>query len=332
MVKKLINLIAKDLAIISRDKIMLYVIFVPVVVSILLSLILPGIHDINLTIAVDQSVERHISEKITPYVNIHTHKSLDLVYKSVREYDHIAGLTKTKDGYKLIFEGNESSDIKEYYESIIYKVISKNSDSSVNRVSLGSEITGIREYILTIFFVSMMFISGMLIAFLIIEDKETKAFDSMFISPVRIYQYIASKEILGLSVSIILSALCGIILFKDIRITSNIVIGTVFSSGLGILLGFLIGIIADNQITGLSMIKVVILIFIGIPIGAIFIPLEYQFTLYPLPNYWIFKVYENIFFECNVRDFWVACFLTLLSSNIVTLFLIPVFKKRLKFR
>jgi len=110
-------------------------------------------------------------------------------------------------------------------------------------------------------------------------------------------------------------------------------IGAVFSSCLAVVVGFLIGGIANNQISGIAIMKVLNLVIFIIPITAIFVHNPCQYFFYPFPNYWMFRILRNIFIDTsNIGDFWLSCSITLALSVIILIILLPFLKRKIQIK
>jgi len=77
--------------------------------------------------------------------------------------------------------------------------------------------------------------------------------------------------------------------------------------------------------------KVLNLVIFIIPIAAIFVHDPYQYFFYPFPNYWMFRILKNIFIDAGgIGDFWMSCGITLASSVIILIILLPFLKRKLQ--
>ena len=110
-------------------------------------------------------------------------------------------------------------------------------------------------------------------------------------------------------------------------------IGAVFSSCLAVVVELLIGGLANNQISGIAIMKVLNLGIFIIPIAAIFVHGPYQYFFYPFPNYWMFRILKNIFIDAGgIGDFWMSCGITLGSSIIILAALFPFLKREIQLK
>jgi hypothetical protein len=128
----------------------------------------------------------------------------------------------------------------------------------------------------------------------------------------RLWQYILAKWILVVITGTALSIIASLVLMGTSISYALLIIGTVFSSCLAVVVGLLIGRLANNQISGIAIMKVLNLVIFLIPIAAIFVHDPYQYFFYPFPNYWMFRILKNIFIDAGgTGDFWLSCGVTL---------------------
>ena len=119
------------------------------------------------------------------------------------------------------------------------------------------------------------------------------------------WQYILARWILVVITGTALSMIASLILMGISISYTLLIIGAVFSSCLAVVAGLLIGGIANNQISGIAIMKVLNLVIFLIPIAAIFVHDPYQYFFYPFSNYWIFRILRNIFIDTGSKgDFW----------------------------
>jgi hypothetical protein len=73
--------------------------------------------------------------------------------------------------------------------------------------------------------------------------------------------------------------------------------------------------------------------YLTVPILTIFVPSNWQWLFYLLPNYWMFKIFENLFVgQTGPAGFWTACGLTLLSSGIYLVAMTPLLRRQVQLR
>lgn len=96
--------------------------------------------------------------------------------------------------------------------------------------------------------------------------------------------------------------------------------------------GFIIGAFADNQMKAFALIKMLMLIFLTLPFISKFVPVNWQWIFYILPNYWMFTSLRNILVGPGYTDYLLSLLLTAGTGLIMIGIVIPKLKKGLKLR
>ena len=149
----------------------------------------------------------------------------------------------------------------------------------------------------------------------------------------RWWQYLLARWILVVIKGTVLSMIASLILMGTSISYTLLIIGTVFSSCLAVVVGLLIGGLANNQISGITIMKVLNLGIFIIPIATIFVHDPYQYFFYPFPNYWMFRILKNIFIDSGSKgDFWLSCGITLGSSIIILAALFLFLKRKIQLK
>ena len=105
--------------------------------------------------------------------------------------------------------------------------------------------------------------------------------------------------------------------------------GFLIASGVGVVIGYVVGGFTDSQLEAIGLIKIVNFAYLSIPILTIFVPESWQWLFYLLPNYWLFKIFETLFVgQQGPAGFWAACGLTVLTSALYLAALAPLLRRR----
>jgi ABC-2 type transport system permease protein len=338
MFKRILNFITKDLVSALRDNITLYIIIFPLISAGIMVILLPGFESGSMTFIVDKStVEQSIIDELGEFGKVEVMNSEKDVKERVKNFDDVIGLTKSNedDKYKLILEGNESGGAKEakaFLSMIMGSVLSEEDIAEFKYESLGKTKSYLKEYLLCILILACMQMAAMAEAFNIVDEKEHRSINALAVSPMSMFDYILSRGIVIMLIALILSLVDSFILVGLNADYLKIVIGLVASSMLGILLAFILGGFANNQMTAIAIFKIAVVVYTGIPIGAIFVPQGLQWLFYIFPNYWMFNIFKNIYIEPQLVNFWFSCLLTAGLSILYLLLLLPFLGKRLKLR
>lgn len=336
MFKRILNFITKDLVSALRDNITLYIIIFPLVSAGIMTILLPGFESGNLTFIIDKgAVGQSIIDKLDEFGKIEVKSNEKDVRERVKDFDDVVGVTKINGEYRLILEGNESGGAEEaqgLLSMIMESVLDENKSAEFTYESLGKTKSYLKEYLLCILILACMQMAAMAEAFNIVDEKEHKSINALAVSPLSMFDYIVSRGIVIFIIALILSLADSLILVGLNADYLKIVLGIVSSSVLGILLAFILGGFANNQMTAIAIFKVAVVVYTGIPIGAIFVPQGLQWLFYIFPNYWMFNIFKNIYIEPQAVNFWFSCLLTVGLSILYLLLLLPFLGKRLKLR
>ncbi|MBN2073182.1 MAG: ABC transporter permease [Actinobacteria bacterium] len=330
--KKILNFILKDITASRRDNVVLYMIFAPLLIAFIMRLFIPSFESSTVSFAVDGTLENSFRGKLEDYGNVISYETGNEVRTRVDANDDVIGIIRQNDGYMVILEGNENREIRELAYVVIDNIARGGNIARYNITSMGDTRSLIKEYAVILIILMIVMMAGMVVGFNIIDEKESGAIRAIAVTPLRLWEYLAARGIQVMIFTIALSILSSMILIGFRIDYAKILLGAVFCSGTGIFLGILIGGIADNQIKGIALVKVLALPFTLIPISSIFIPEKWQVFLYIFPNYWMFRIFKNIFIEVNNPDFWLSSAVTILITLILMLLLVFAFRKKLKLK
>lgn len=336
MIKRIFNFFLKDIICALRDKMPLYMLFAPLVIAGLMKIFLPSIESASVTFAIDKSsVEKEIISKTEDFGNIQLYNNIEEVKNRINGFDDAIGLVKENEKYVIILEGNEPKEIQEISSIIIDSVLSEDT-IQFERENLGTTKSFLTEYFISVLMLFALYIGAVLCGFRIVDEKEAGTINAIGASPLRMSEYTVSIGIFILIITLFLALTSSFIMLGTNANYIKILIGLILSLPLGILIAFYMGGLANNQITAIAIMKVSNLFFTGIPVGSIFVPADWQWVFYPFPNYWMLRIFRNIFEistpQLPVPDFWLSCLLTFGLSIIYLLLLLPFFGKKIKLR
>lgn len=330
--KRIINFILKDITVARRDNIILYMLIAPLLIAFIMRLFIPSLESSTVAFAVDVSQGTEFAEKLKGYGKVYVMQDDAATRERVGKTDDVIGITATEGKYTVILEGNENDEIKEAAYVVLADITrgQRIAQYSINNTGGGKSL--IKEYSAILIILMSVLIAGMSAGFNIIDEKESGAVRAISVTPLRMWQYLAARSIIITVFALILSLLSTLILLGTRVNLLYTAVGTLFCSGIAILLGILIGGFAENQIKGIAMVKVIAFPFTIIPVASIFIPQKWQALLYIFPNYWMFRIFFNIFVKVDISGFWLSAVITLAISAVFLLLLIFPLKKRLRFR
>jgi len=305
----------------------------PILLALIMKAFLPSLQSMKLTIAVESGVEDWVVDELEKYAEVELFHSPEEVRERIERPDDIAGIIRGAEEYVVLLEGNEAGEAKEISSAIMNTVLSKGPQSQFEHISLGKTDSLLREIIASLLLLTASLIGGFAIGLNIVDEKETKAVKALAVSPLKTGEFLIAHLIMSLVIGIILAILSSLILVGTAISYWAVLIAIISTMGIAIILGYLIGGLADNMISAIAVIKVLMVFFLGIPIGSLFVPEKFQWFFYPFPHYWGFQAYRSIFNDGQQAiGFAQACIIALVTSSIIILFLTPLMRKRLKLR
>ncbi|MEW6243272.1 MAG: ABC transporter permease [Bacillota bacterium] len=289
MLRRIGNMIARDLRYASKENILIYVIVFPIVITVLLSLFLPSLEDMELTFALDPAVPREVAEGLRTYGRVQYHDGLARLSERVLEFDDVPGIYVSEGKYRVLLEGNEASYVRELPGAILDQLLYGRELVEVKMQSLGVGSSLTREFVVILTVLGSVITGGLVIALSIVEDRESRSLQALAVSPLNTLEYLLAKSALGSLIAVFLSLASALVLMGTAINYVRLTAATLSSLGIGLLFGLLIGHVAHNQLTAIAAIKILILPFTGVPVALLFIPQSIERMFYPLPMYWSFE-------------------------------------------
>jgi ABC-2 type transport system permease protein len=333
MVKRILNLLHQDWINALRDNILLYMLIAPIFLAIGARFFLPSLNENQYTFAVQAGMDSQLVDRLDQIGKLEILDTADLVKERVLRNDDVPGLIVVNGESTLIMEGNEgeeASTLQTVFEQAL-------SGKSVAEFTLSQAATGskslLKEYGAIIFILMNTLLGSLMMAFNIIEDKESKAMRALGVSPLSMLEMTIARGLFALGISLIMVLISTTLLLGTQINYGLLVIGFFFSIALPILSGYVIGGVADSQLKAIAILKFYFLVYLTLPIITIFIPERSHAFFYWLPNYWMWHTFEQLFIgNVGGPGFWLSGLITLASSLLLVVIVFPFLRKQLKLR
>jgi ABC-2 type transport system permease protein len=301
MFRRIGNLLAKDLLYSRRESILVYSMTAMLVMAVGALFFLPSLEQMDIRIAVDGSVPPEVARQLEGYGRVEHYASLHQLRERVLAFDDVPGIYYTGGEYVVLLEGNEESYVRELPGAILDRILQGEDVVELSTVSLGRERSPVREYTTIFFLLSMFLVGGLVIGLSIIDDRQSGTIRALAVTPLNVIEYMLGKSILGLLVVVALTLAVATILLGPATINYPLLLISVTASlGVAIAIGFLIGLVSDNMITAIGLLKVIALPISGVPMAALFLPDRLKWLLYPFPNYWSFESFNRMFIRTDL--------------------------------
>jgi ABC-2 type transport system permease protein len=332
MFKRILNLMRQDWTNALRDNIMIYGMVAPILLAVGARLFVPSIGEAQYTFAVQDGMDSALIQRLDSIGMVELLPSAEAVRARVLRSDDVPGLAFVDGQPTLLMEGNEGGEA-EILQRVFQQALSGEPVSVFTRTADSAARSLITEYTAIIFIMIACMLGALVMAFNIIEDKETRAIRALGVSPLSMLELTLARGLFALLLSLVLVFASTAILVGGQVNYALLLVAFLFSVGLPILTGYIIGGLADSQLKAIAILKFYMLVYLTLPIVSIVIPREWHFFFYILPNYWMWQTFERVFIgDLGGLNFWASGLITLVSSLVLVVAFLPVLRRQLKLR
>lgn len=333
MIRKFLNNFSQDLSNALRDNMMLYILSAPLILAVIFKFFIPSVETAPLRAAVSVSLPSNVRQGLELGLDLEILDTEAAVISRVAYFDDTPGIILSNGSPVLLFQGNENPELKETVALFLEKVIYRTDQADFRFINTGGGRSWFREYVIIMLLLLAGLLGGALSGFNIVEDRDTETIRAMAISPMTTMEYMLSKSLFTLILSLTVAALTALILNGFHTDWPRLALAMALSLPVSAALGFTIGFFARNQIGAVGVIKIIMPIFITIPIVSLFTPSSWQWVYYILPNYWMFSAIGHIFLDHGLPlGFWASAVITFIYGLVVCALLILPLKRKLGLR
>ena len=333
MGRRIFNLLQQDWTNAVRDNILLYMMIAPILLAVGARFFLPSLNENQYTFAVQAGMDTQLVERLDLIGNLEVMETSELVKERVLRSDDVPGLILVNGKPTLVMEGNEGEEALTM-QLVIEQALSGDSLAEYTLTqSATSSRSLLKEYGAIIFILMNTLLGSLMMAFNIIEDKESKAMRALGVSPLSMLELTIARGLFALGISLVMVLISTTLLLGTQINYGLLIIGFFFSIALPVLSGYVIGGVADSQLKAIAILKFYFLVYLTLPIITIFIPQTSHFYFYWLPNYWMWHTFEQLFIgNLGGPGFWLSGLITLGSSLLLVVIVFPFLRRQLKLR
>jgi ABC-2 type transport system permease protein len=290
--KRIKTLLRQDLTNALRDNILLYMIFGPILLALGARLFLPSLDQTSMNFAVQAGTSLEIQSELARLGQVQPYPDAETVRQRVLRSDDVIGLVLQDGTPTLLLEGNEGENAQELATDHLACLIRGGGDRLFpHQVEAPRSL--LTEYTAIIFIMIGLLLGALVMAFNIIEDKETRALKALGVSPLSLLEMSLARGLFAFGVSLFIVLAATFILVGTGVNYGLLVVGFCFSIGLPLLTGFVIGGVADSQLKAIAVLKFYMIIYLTLPAVSFFIPRSWHVFFYPLPNYWMWQTFDT---------------------------------------
>ncbi|SDZ53689.1 ABC-2 family transporter protein [Evansella caseinilytica] len=290
--KSIIMTIVRELKLIFRDGITIYLTISPAVLALIFIFVFGSVQESNISLTVDKSLPQDLVTKLESVADIEYVDNLERLKERVSGVDSIAGVTMEDGNIRLIVEGNEAQGFAESRQKLVSaaldtELIPYTAETVEAQASLAYTIS------MACIFLLALFIGGSSFGLSGVSERESGVIRAVSVSPMTLGGYVISKIIPSLLLGMIGVSACTLIMGRVDALPQFLLLAlcSVFVSGMII---FLIVAFAGNQIAAVGVLKIVMPLFLMVGISAVFIPERWIFLYYVFPMYWQYAVIDTV--------------------------------------
>ncbi|MFC2066975.1 ABC transporter permease [Chloroflexota bacterium] len=329
MIKKLFIIFKRDFLSARRDVMATYMMVIPLILAVGITLFAPGLNDTTVNLAMLKSDDIEHIEYMERFSKVELFNNADELERRVEKRDDIAAIAPKGNGYEIILQGNESEIVEEYAVLLntLYELGATEEETTAQLISFGRTVPPLKTMLVVMLISITIMLAGMLIAINIVEEKSENTISAMNVTPVSQTAFVVGKSLFGGAVAMI--GIIGAVLitgFYDINWFMIVLVGLT-SLILSLVVGFLQGISSADVMEAASNVKLIFIPIAGSIAGYEFLADNWQWTMYWSPFYWAYKA--NILILSKTAD-WETVLLS--TAMVIGLSLIVYFASLPKLR
>ena len=291
MLKKLIVILKKDFVTARRDAMAIYIMVIPLVLAVGITLFAPGLNDTTVKLAMLRDDDPAHIEYMEQFARVELFDTVDEINNRVEKRDDIAGLEPAAHSYDIVLQGNEAGGVRDYVVLLntLYELGATREDTSAQLESFGRTVPPLKTMLVNILILMTIMLAGMLIAISIVEEKAENTISAINVTPISQTVFVVGKSLFGGTVAML--GIIGAVLitgYYDINWLMIILVG-VTSMVLSLVVGFLQGLTSGDIMEAASNVKMLFLPIAGSIAGYELLSDRWQWTMYWSPFYWAYK-------------------------------------------
>ncbi len=296
MCKKVWTIFLRDLKVNTREAMTLLIIAFPIIFSIGINLIVPGINDTTVHVAMVKGQDDAQAAYFDSFAHVQLLGDAAAVKDRVQARDSVIGIVREDTGFSLLIEGSEPQHIVDYAKIIktLYESDIRLEDARAEIIDFGRTIPPVKKLLVNMLLLMNTVLAGMLIALNIVEEKTDRTISAVGVSPVSRTAFIIGKSLLGMVAALVMSAACLLITgFAGISLWQTALV--IFASTiLSMMLGFAQGVSSSDVMEAAGSVKLVFLPLAGSIAGYELVADNWQVFFYWSPYYWAYRANDMI--------------------------------------
>jgi ABC-type multidrug transport system permease subunit len=291
MNNKLFIIFKKDFLTARREAMATYIMVIPLILAVGITLFAPGLNDTTVKLAMLKSDDIEHIEYMQQFSKVELFSSMEELERRVEKRDDIAAIAPNGHSYEIILQGNESEIVEEYAVLLntLYELGSTEEETTARLISFGRTVPPLKTMLVNILILMTIILAGMLIAISIVEEKAENTINAINVTPISQTAFVMGKSLFGGTVAML--GIIGAVLitgFYDINWFMIVLVGLT-SMILSLVVGFLQGISSEDIMEAAGNVKILFLPIAGSIAVYELVADKWQWTMYWSPFYWAYK-------------------------------------------
>lgn len=291
MLKKIFKVFGRDLKTATRDSMATYIIIMPIIMAVAVTLFTPGLNDTTVNLAMLKSDDAEHIEYMEQFAKVEVFDNVDEIERRVNKRDDIAAILPKGDGYEIVLQGNEAEVVEVYSVMLntFYELGTTKEETTATMMSYGHSVPPLKTMLVNMLISLTIMLAGMLIAISIVGEKAENTINALNVTPLSQTGFVVGKSLMG-GIIAMFSIIASLLItgYYDINWFMIILVG--FSSlVLSFVVGFLQGLASDDVIEAAANVKMIMLPVAGSIVGYELLADKWQWTMYWSPFYWAYK-------------------------------------------
>lgn len=333
MLQRILTITLRDVRSGTRDFMIFYILIIPLVLAAMLRAFIPSAGANIVKVAVLEDADQAFVQMLEEHGKVEKFDSRDEIVRRVGAVDDIFGIISDGDSVEIIAAGNESEGSLELVQAVVNYWYNSNMELpvTVSFSDMGWQLSPLSQYGSNFLVVFVSIFGGMIILINLVEEKQYNTLSAINVTPLRRFEYVIGKGLLGFVIPVIHAfAILLILGFTGINYLM-VALVVVAIALIGVIIGFSIGIYNDEPIGAIASMKVVFIPIFGSIFGGIFLADRWHPFLYWSPFYWAYRSMDRIILEqANWPEILRNCGFIILLNALVFLFLRKRIQRGLK--
>ncbi len=299
MLKKILTIFSRDILSSSRDAMAMYIMIIPILLAVGITLLAPGLNDTGVKVALLNTDQPEHIDFMKRYAKVEVFQTMAELERRILKRDDIGGIVPLQDStrrHELLFQGNENQAIKEYVIALnaLYEIDSTGEPSKVQIHSFGYNVPPLKAKLVNMLILLSVMLSGMLIAITIVEEKAENTISAVNVTPISQTGFVLGKSLLGGTV-VMVSIMVSLLITGYYDINWGLILLVGFTAMLlSLIVGFLQGLNSKDVMEAAGSVKLVMFPIVLSVVGYELLADKWQWTLYWSPFYWAYKANDMI--------------------------------------